>query len=125
GRGHGALFPRWRGRVSFARPRRRTWVSLAALLLLAAASPFAVIHMTRMPGQSHGGPLPPFSSEELALAERLERDVRHLALAIGPRDLWNPGAREAAASWIEAELAAAGHAVEREPYFVGAGVHVN
>ncbi len=111
--------------MSFARPRRRTWVSLAALLLLAAASPFAVIHMTRMPGQSHGGPLPPFSSEELALAERLERDVRHLALAIGPRDLWNPGAREAAASWIEAELAAAGHAVEREPYFVGAGVHVN
>lgn len=105
--------------------RRRTWAWLAALLAFLAAAPFAVTLSTRMPGVSHSGPLPPPSPEELELAERLERDVRHLALEIGPRDLWRPQAREAAARWIEAQLAAAGHAVERETYTVGAGEHVN
>lgn len=103
------------------RRARGLLVLVAGILLLAVGARLA----THMPGQSHSGPLPPPTAAELAVAVRLEEDVRHLALSIGPRDVTRPAAVARAAEWIEAQLAGAGLAVERQEYWVGARTHVN
>jgi Zn-dependent M28 family amino/carboxypeptidase len=51
-----------------------------------------------------------------ALVQRLTRHVDRLAGLIGPRHLGKPAAFEAAATFVERELADAGYAVERETY---------
>jgi Zn-dependent M28 family amino/carboxypeptidase len=50
------------------------------------------------------------------LAERLRTHVDRLAGLIGPRHLGKPVALEAAATYVERELQAAGHSVERQWY---------
>ena len=75
-----------------------TWL----VLLLAAASVTAWI--TWMPGRSHRGALPPLSEAEQESRVRLERHVRHLAGAIGERNLWRRAPLAAAAAYLEAEL---------------------
>jgi hypothetical protein len=113
--------------VKSAQPRRgQAWIRRGLALALGTALIVAAANLvSRMPGTSHSGPLPPPTPEELALALRLEADVRHLAVEIGVRDLFSPAAVARAADWIEAELVAAGHAVERQSYPVGLATHVN
>lgn len=106
------------------RPRGCRLLGLAAVAS-AGLLGLATILATRMPGESHSGPLPQPTAQELALAARLEADVRHLAIGIGVRDAFSPAAVARAADWIEGELEAAGHAVERQDYTVGRGKHVN
>ncbi|MBI4576335.1 MAG: M28 family peptidase [Planctomycetes bacterium] len=75
--------------------------------------------MIRMPGESHSGPLPPLTETQAALAAALGRDVARLAGELGERNVQaRPEALDEAAAWIEAELAAAGYAVHREPFEV-------
>jgi Zn-dependent M28 family amino/carboxypeptidase len=74
--------------------------------------------MSRMPGRSHRGPLPPPTAAEESLRRRLEGHVRALAGEIGERHLWRPEALAAAAGYVEAELAAAGLAVAGQEYTV-------
>lgn len=56
------------------------------------------------PGERFEGPLPPATPSQRELARDLERDVRHLALEIGERNLTHPEALERAAAFIEVEL---------------------
>jgi Zn-dependent M28 family amino/carboxypeptidase len=64
-----------------------------------------------MPGQSHKGPLPLPTAEQLQVRERLRTHVEALAEKIGPRHMGRPEALEAAAQYIEAALRDAGYEV--------------
>jgi len=72
----------------------------------------------RMPGRSFSGPLPPFTAEELSLAQSLEQEVRHLALDLGERNTRHPEALEAAAAWIGLQLSAMSLEVTSLPYVI-------
>lgn len=75
--------------------------------------------MTRMPGKSFAGTLPSAGDAEQKLAHELERDLRHLAGAIGERNVSRrPAQLELAALWIEHELQSAGWEIERQEYEV-------
>ncbi len=75
-------------------------------------------HVLRMPGESFAGTPPDFSPEELALAATLERDVTHLALDIGERNLRRPTSLNATVAWLEHRLNAANLAPRRQTYSV-------
>jgi len=72
--------------------------------------------MIRMPSKSFRGPLPPLTSEQLALRDALERDVTALAGEIGERNVFNPAKLKAAASYISNAFAAAGYEVSHQRY---------
>lgn len=74
--------------------------------------------VTRMPGRSHRGPLPALTDEQRGLAAELRRDVEHLAIAIGERNVMNPELLREAEIWLGAELARCGYAVRRQAYDV-------
>lgn len=88
------------------------WLVILALLVLGER------FLIRMPGQSHSGPLPPLTREELVTGERLRRHVQALAGDIGERNMWRPQALEAAAAYIEGEFTALGYEVRRQPFRV-------
>jgi hypothetical protein len=82
----------------------------------------AVAWMTGMPRPRIAGPLPPETTDERALARRLEQDVRELAVGIGERNLLREGSMQQAAAWIERRLREAGYQPERHTYeLTGAG----
>ena len=82
------------------------------------AAGLAASCMTRMPGRSHRGPLPPLTGDGQKLRERLRHNVCILAGQIGERHLDAYSNLTAAASWIEAELRDAGYPVERQEFTV-------
>lgn len=100
-------------------------MTVVVILLALVLIPTAALLATRMPGESQRGPLPPPTAAEQDLAARLEQDVRHLALGIGVRDIRSADALVRTRAWIEDELSAAGHAVERQRYRVGPDMHEN
>lgn len=85
------------------------WIALAAFLAGLAG---LAAWMVAMPGRSFTGPLAPLDDDGRALAARLRADVA--AIASGERNLGHPAAYEAAAAYIERQLADAGHAVRRQ-----------
>src|SRR5438067_1054971 len=88
---------------------RRPWID--ALL----GCFFALVQLLR-PFPRPMPSLPPAPSGELAMAQRLERDVRMLAENIGPRSPEQMKKLEAAAAYVEKELQAAGWVVENRPF---------
>lgn len=88
-------------------------VTPAALLVAVAAAGWFMI---RMPGQSYRGRLLPLSAAETMLRDRLSSHVKHLAGAIGQRNVWTPGTLERATAYIEAEFRDAGYEPRRIPY---------
>lgn len=84
------------------------------LLLFGVVLMLGIFAMTRMPGSSHRGPLPPLTPAERELATRLRGHVAALAGAIGERNIWRPGSLERAAAYITATLEAAGYRVARQ-----------
>jgi hypothetical protein len=94
------------------------WLALAVPL---AAAALFVWYMVAVPGRSWSGPLPALNEGDRLLAERLRAHVR--AIASKPRHVWAPAELEAAAIYVEDELRAAGHAVQREE-FTARGVAV-
>lgn len=102
------------------RSRRRSLLLLTGLALVAAGSGFSCLkQMTTMPGASFAGPAPALTQTEAALARRLEADVLALAVGIGERNLGRtPERLDAAAAWVEGQLADAGYTVTPEPYEV-------
>jgi len=99
------------GKVLIAGARVGFWL---ALLVLAAAVAALLWYMVAMPGQTWRGPLPPADDELQRLAGRLRSHVQ----AVGAREhnVWALAELEAAAAYIERELAAAGHAVRHEEF---------
>ncbi len=79
--------------------------------------------VTRMPGHSHSGPLPPPTSEQQALAGRLRTHVEALAGRIGERNLFRYPALLEAARYVEESFTAAGHTPRSQSFQVD-GVEV-
>jgi Zn-dependent M28 family amino/carboxypeptidase len=69
-----------------------------------------------MPGRSYAGPVYQPSPSEIAIQERLRRDVRALASDIGPRNVRHPEALEAAARHIQARLEKLGYQVTPQAF---------
>lgn len=107
-----------RRNVSLAPPRRWRWLKrLAAIALMLAVAGFAGWKtMIEMPGQSYQGPLAPLPAEELSLRDELRKDVEHLAVTIGERNLDRYGALQEAAKFIESQFLKAGYEVDRQIY---------
>ncbi|MCC6906978.1 MAG: M28 family peptidase [Phycisphaerales bacterium] len=85
-------------------------------LLIAGVLAVCYFVMIRMPGKSFRGPLPPATAQQQALADELRRDLQILAGDIGERNAFLPGKLEAAATFIETQLAQAGYQVQRHPF---------
>jgi hypothetical protein len=106
-----------------ARPHRTRWkrilravaIALATLLLVAF---FCWYWMLRTPGRSYRGPLPELDERQIALADELHRDVKHLADTIGERNRVRYDRLCQAADYIETEFEIAGYTVTRETYLV-------
>ena len=96
------------------------WIAAAAFALLLAG---AAWWMTAMPGRSHAGALEPPDDDLRALAARLRADVT--AIASREHNLHHAQAYEAAASYIERQLGAAGYAVQRQVFETPAGASRN
>ncbi|MGE0630146.1 MAG: M28 family peptidase [Hyphomicrobiaceae bacterium] len=78
-------------------------------------------YMLAVPGRSWSGPAPPLTDDERDLAGRLERHVR--AIASEPHNTRHPAALEAAANYIEREVASFGYRVGRQEFNVD-GINV-
>jgi hypothetical protein len=89
------------------------WAIVSALI--AAGGAF----MMRMPGHSHRGAIPPLTSEERAMADRLRRDVVVLAGEIGERNTRHYRALQTAAVLIGNRFSALGLPVREETYHAG------
>jgi Zn-dependent M28 family amino/carboxypeptidase len=86
-----------------------TWIIL--LVVLVAAVWVALRMTTRFPGRSLRGPLPAATPTERGTARALRRHVDKLAGEIGERNIWTPGALQAATEYVKTELAESGYAV--------------
>jgi len=85
---------------------------LSAVVLVAAWA-----WMIRMPGRSHAGALAPLDEATKNVASALDRDLTHLAVTIGERNVDQaPLALGQAADWIEASLAASGYVPQRQTF---------
>jgi hypothetical protein len=87
-------------------------------LLLGVGAWFYVVHM---PGETGRGVLPPLTPAQVELRQRLERHVRELAGRIGERNSVHYEALEAAAAYIERELAALGYTVAAQRWTSAGG----
>lgn len=87
------------------------YVGALSILLLAS-----LIYITHMPGASYSGPLPPLSTEESRIRDRLLGHVQTLAGHIGERHLWHYPALLAAADYIEDTFVQLGYRPEDEAY---------
>jgi hypothetical protein len=94
-------------------------VLLALLLLLVIAPPIFLRYATRMPGQSHRGPLPELDPAEAGLRDRLRAHVEAIAGEIGERHVGLYDKLEETAAYVSAQFAAAGHAVAEQTYEAG------
>jgi Zn-dependent M28 family amino/carboxypeptidase len=96
--------------------RRGKYTSLWSVLVLALILFGGIQYMTGMPGKSWSGVLPPLTTEQTQLAERLRKHVTVLGAEIGERNLWRDGTLAATADYIEATLRAAGYEVFSQAY---------
>jgi pimeloyl-ACP methyl ester carboxylesterase len=69
-----------------------------------------------MPGQPYSSTLPALSAEQLRVADRLERHVRHVAETIGPRNFKFYQQLEETADYLESQLRGLGYTVRRQSY---------
>ena len=92
-----------------------TALAIAAVVVIAAA----VVSMFKLPGKSYSAPLEPLTAIETEIAANLRRHVT--AVASEEHNLFKPSALEAAARYIERELAAMGYAPVPQPYDTHAG----
>ena len=75
--------------------------------------------MIGLPGRSYRGALPPLTSEQQLLRDRLRAHVVHLAGTIGERNVYRRGSLEQAARYIEEQFAAGGYEPASQEYDAG------
>lgn len=100
------------------RRRREKSRSLWYALVLALIVGGGILYMTYMPGKSYSGVLPPLTTEQERLADRLEKHIAVLSEEIGERNLWRDGTLDSTADYIEETLQAMGYAVSSQAYTV-------
>lgn len=107
-----------RRNVSLApRKRGRFLKLLLALALLAAVGGAAGWKlMIEMPGRSYQGAPPALAEEEISLRDELRRDVEHLAVTIGERNITRYPALCQAANYLESQFLKVGYEVDRQTY---------
>ena len=101
------------------RRRRLLWgvCMVAGLVVLAVTTAWWI--MIRMPGTSYQGELPAPDESLKSLGDELRREVQHLAVDIGERNVLNrPKQLVQAADYIEAQFTAAGYEVKLQEYEV-------
>ena len=81
--------------------------------------------MFGLPGRSYCGSLPPLTTEEAALRDRLARHVDVLAGTIGERNVYRPGSLERAAHYITEQFSANGYAPASQEYGVAGSIARN
>jgi hypothetical protein len=89
-------------------------VTLVVLALIVGLGYGALHYMTAVPGKPHHGALPPLTMEEAALAVSLERHIA--SIAQHEHNIAHYDELERVARYIEAMLAAHGHAVGRQEF---------
>lgn len=72
--------------------------------------------MTKVPGKSFTGQLPPLTAAELLMRSELERDVEKLAGQIGQRNIWHYKSLAAAADFIESSLDKTCYRISRQNF---------
>ena len=96
---------------------RMFWWSVAVCALLVAISSGAAwFVMIKMPGESFRGELAELPNPMQLLRDELRRDVDHLSVDIGERNLDRYPALQRAAEFVDQEFSAAGYRVERQTY---------
>lgn len=103
---------------SWLMPRNRSgWRNAAIrLVVLGGLLMLGLFAMTRMPGTSYRGPLPPLMPAEREIAAGLRRHVFALAGEIGERNIWRPGSMEQAAHYLTLTLQGLGYTVQRQEF---------
>jgi Peptidase family M28 len=96
---------------------RMSLIAVPIVLALIAAAWGALHYMTGVPGTPHRGALPPLTSEEAALAERLKRHIA--TIAAREHNLVHDAELENVARYIESALASYGYAAKAQTFFVG------
>lgn len=107
------------------RPNWKLRISSAAFALAVAAGTIWVLRMTQMPLRSYTGPLPPLSSEQIELRDRLIADVKYLTANIGERNIQHVGSLQASVDYLRSSLQQTGYEVVEHPYPVGGTVAAN
>ena len=103
-------------RVMRAWWRRRSKRNKVRLILYPSILIFSggsLLWMTRMPGESHRGALPPLTPAQIELRDRLRADVAALG---GERNTEKPGTLAKPALFIEGAFRDSGYAPKRLPY---------
>lgn len=98
---------KWKWRLAGA-------VIACALILMAVW----VVRTTQMPLRSFTGPLPPLTSEQTDLAQRLSVHVKYLTEVVGERNLSNPGSLETSAQYLRRYLEQVGYDVVQQSYSI-------
>lgn len=91
------------------------WIVAGCVLLAALGLGFCFM-ATRMPGESHAGPLPPLTLQEQDLVVRLQQHSVTLAESIGPRNARFYRALAMAETYIQDRLEEFGYAVTPQKY---------
>ena len=99
-------------------PRHRShWpafgIRLTVILGLMATG---VWYMISMPGKTYVGQVPPLSTGETEIHDKLQRHVSMLAGVIGERNVWHDDSLKKAAGYIQSVLEATGYAVKTQPF---------
>src|SRR5215475_8506450 len=96
---------------------RMALATLAIVFLLLLAAAYGALHYTTgVPGRSHGGPLPPLTDEERALAVTLRQHIE--AIAAREHNVRHYEELENSARSIESTLTSYGYGVGRQEFVV-------
>jgi hypothetical protein len=114
-------------RKPFMSRRKRFLLALSATLIaLVVYFVYQGWAMTRMPGTSFRGQLPPADDSLKQLANELRKDVEKLALEIGERNVSkHPQELDRAADWIQSEFISAGLTFGKQIYMADGRAYRN
>jgi len=107
---------------SISAPTGPNWklrIVVAAVIAAIAWGVVSLWRMTHMPGQSYAGTLPPLSTKQTDIANRLSDQVQYLSTTIGERNLERKGSLQATENYLRRVLAQSGYSATETTYTVG------
>lgn len=102
-----------------SRPNWKLRLTSATIVLVLVAGLIWLLRMTQMPLRSYVGPLPPLTTEQSEIRDRLSSDVNYLSVTVGDRSMERAGSLQRTTAYIRERLKLAGYAVSDLPYQVG------